>query len=179
MTRNTLTATVLGFALTVFSVGCDQKGSETNTNTKPATPAATNNHNSNNVNNSNQGTRSTWDPNLKREDFDKNKSDYEKRAKESGSTIGQGANDLWIWTKVRAALATTDDLRDSTINVDVENDVVTLKGNVRDAAQRTKAVTVAKGIEGVKNVKDSLTLAAAGGPGGGNTNTPAKTDKKS
>ena len=53
---------------------------------------------------------------------------------------------------------TADDLRDSTINVDVVNDVVTLKGTVETAAQKTKAEQVTKGIEGVKSVKNELTV---------------------
>src|SRR3712207_8288476 len=55
---------------------------------------------------------------------------------------------LPIWVKTRSALMTTNDLRESTINVDVVNDVVTLKGSVANAAQKTKAEQVAKGIEG-------------------------------
>jgi hyperosmotically inducible protein len=59
-------------------------------------------------------------------------------------------------------LAAADDLRDSTINVDVNNDVVTLNGTVASAAQKTKAETVAKAVEGVKSVKNLLKVAAAG-----------------
>ena len=41
---------------------------------------------------------------MTREEFDKDKAKYEAEAKESKSTIGTGANDLWLWTKTRAAL---------------------------------------------------------------------------
>ena len=56
-----------------------------------------------------------------------------------------------------------DDLRDSTINVDVENEVVTLSGTVANAAQKRKAQQVARGIEGTKNVRSQLTISATGG----------------
>ncbi|MGI8811052.1 MAG: BON domain-containing protein [Pyrinomonadaceae bacterium] len=96
--------------------------------------------------------------NVNRADYDKNKSDYEKD--KGSSTIGSGANDSWLWFKTRAAMLTTSDLRESTINVDVANDVVTLTGSVANAAQKTKAEQVAKGIDGVKSVKNNLKIAA-------------------
>ena len=95
--------------------------------------------------------------NVNRADYDKNRADYEKD--KGGSTIGQGANDSWIWFKTRAALATTSELRESTINVDVANDIITLKGTVANAAEKTKAEAVAKGIEGQKGVKNELKVA--------------------
>ncbi len=96
--------------------------------------------------------------NITREEYDRNRAEYERD--KGSSTIGQGVNDSWIWFKTRTALATTDDLRDSTINVDVVNDVITLKGTVGSAAQKTQAETVAKGIEGQKGVKNQLTVKA-------------------
>jgi osmotically-inducible protein OsmY len=93
-----------------------------------------------------------------REEYNKNRADYEKEKGES--TIGSGANDSWIWFKTRAALLTTNDLRESTINVDVTNDVTTLRGTVASAAEKTKAEQVAKGIEGVKSVKNELKVVA-------------------
>jgi hyperosmotically inducible protein len=65
-------------------------------------------------------------------------------------------NDGWLWVKARFDLAAVDDLRDSTINVDVDNAVVTLTGTVATAAQRKKAEDTAKTIEGVKSVKNML-----------------------
>jgi len=56
-----------------------------------------------------------------------------------------------------------DDLRDSTINVDVENEVVTLSGTVANAAQKRKAEEVARGIEGTKTVRSQMTISATGG----------------
>ncbi|HYP28959.1 MAG TPA: BON domain-containing protein [Blastocatellia bacterium] len=106
--------------------------------------------------------------NMSRDDFDRQKDSFAKQARDLGRTIGTGADDLWIWTKIRAALASADDLRDSTINVDVDNNVATLSGTVANAAQKTRAAQVARGIEGVKNVVDKLQVGASGT--GANTN---------
>jgi osmotically-inducible protein OsmY len=99
---------------------------------------------------------------LTREEYDKNKDRYSKEAKEGSSVIGLGANDAWLWTKIKAALATTNDLRDSTINVDVENAVVTLRGTVLSQKQKEIALKVAKGIDGITVVKDMLKIMPSG-----------------
>ncbi len=96
--------------------------------------------------------------NISREDYDKNRGEYERDR--GSSTIGQGVNDSWLWFKTKTALATANDLRDSTINVDVVNDVITLKGTVATAAQKTQAETAAKTIEGQKGVKNQLLVRA-------------------
>lgn len=138
-------------------------GCETTSNTNVKVNGNTVNSNTAVVTNTNNSpavnTKEDKDE-LTREDFDKDKEKYEKEAKESKSTIGQGANDLWLWTKTRAALAGVDELRDSTINVDVSNDVVTLRGTVATAAQKDAAVKTAKDVDGVKDVKDNLKVDA-------------------
>jgi osmotically-inducible protein OsmY len=116
---------------------------------------------------------------MTREEYEKNKSDYEKD--KGSSTIGSGANDSWLWFKTRAALLTTSDLRDSTINVDVENDVITLKGTVATAAQKAKAEQVANGIEGKKRVVNQLKVApndSMTNTGGNSNNKAANADKR-
>ena len=124
--------------------------------------------------NSNANTNANrWsNTNVTREEYDKNRAEYERE--KGSSTIGSGANDSWLWFKTRAALLTTSDLRESTINVDVVNDVVTLKGTVADAAQKTKAEQVAKGIDGVKSVKNELKVA----PKDSMTNTTSNSNAK-
>ena len=47
------------------------------------------------------------------------------------------------------------------INVDVKNNVVTLRGHVATRAERTKAEEVAKGTDGVKSVVNRLVIKAA------------------
>lgn len=93
-----------------------------------------------------------------RADYEKNSAAYS--ADQAKSTIGQGADDKWIWTKTKIDLAATNDLRDSTINVDVNNAVITLKGTVATAAEKAKAESVAKGVSGQKGIKDELKVQA-------------------
>jgi osmotically-inducible protein OsmY len=113
--------------------------------------------------------------NISRAEYDKNRAEYERER--GSSTVGQGVNDSWIWFKTRAALAAADDLRDSTINVDVVNDMITLKGTVANAAQKASAEKVAKSIEGQKGVKNELTVKAGDSMTNqmvnGNTKVPA------
>ena len=132
----------------------------------------------NNANNANRWNNA----NVNRADYDKNRADYEKD-KRSGETIGSGVNDSWLWTKTRLALMTTSDLRESTIDVDVVNDVVTLKGTVATKEQSAKAAQVAKEIDGVKSVTNQLKVAPndsmtnTGGSSSSNTKSNANMKK--
>ena len=159
--------------LAVASIGCSTAtNTTTNTNTRTNANVTTTNTNANNTayvvntNNMETGTINSntatgnYNANITRADYDRDKDRYAQEAKGLGRTIGSGVNDGWIWTKTRASLATTDDLRDSTINVDVSNNVVTLSGTVATAAQKAKAEQVAKGIEDVKSVTNNLKVAA-------------------
>ena len=146
---------VYGLAVfsSAFALGACDTTANVNTNTNAR------NANSNTavlVNATVSPTPRSANSNISRDDYDKNRADYEKD--KGSSTIGQGVNDSWLWFKTKTALATTDDLRDSTINVDVVNDKITLRGTVATAAQKTQAETVAKGIEGQKGVTNQLTV---------------------
>ena len=149
-------------ALAAVSIGCES-AANTNVNVNKAMNANSNvavvvNNNSNMVNTNTTSGNTTWNANMSRADYDKDRAKYE--AEKGTSTIGQGANDSWLWFKTKAALAASNDLRDSTINVDVANDVITLRGTVGTAAQKTQAETVAKGIEGQKGIKNDLKVQA-------------------
>ena len=97
-----------------------------------------------------------------KEDYKKDEANYKAEAKNAGSTIGSGLEDGWIHLKVRGALAAVDDLRDSTINVDVDNNVVTLRGSVGNAASKKAAEDAAKKVDGVKSVTNKLEIKADG-----------------
>ena len=143
-----------------LSVSCDT-ATNTNTNTNVAVTNANLNANvSANVNANANTSRRTVNANISREEYEKDKDSFAEEARRLGSSIGTGANDGWLWTKARAVLATTDDLRDSTITVDVDNAVLLLSGTVATQAQKTKAGQVAKGIEGVKRVDNELVVSA-------------------
>ncbi|MEO6392703.1 MAG: BON domain-containing protein [Pyrinomonadaceae bacterium] len=140
-------------------LGCDTTGNTNNAN------GTARNENATLANaNSTPTPAAKRNGNLSREDVDKDKDSYRKQAKDLGRTVGDGAEDVWLWVKTRSALAAADDLRDSTIDVDVANNAVTLSGSVANAGQKTKAEQLAKEIEGVKSVKNNLRVAADGSP---------------
>ncbi len=159
--------TLLTFALALAFVvaGCETT-KETNSNHAVVVNSNTTNMNATlntNMANTNNvtGTGSVdFNSNISREEYDKHKDKYSTAAKSSGESIGQGLEDGWLWTKTKSALATTNDLRDSTINVDVDNGVITLRGTVATKAQLDSAAKVANGIEGKKSVKNELTVSA-------------------
>lgn len=64
----------------------------------------------------------------------------------------EAVSDAWITTKVKADLATTKGIEDSNISVTTVNGVVTLTGVLPSNIEVDKAVAVAKGIKGVKDV---------------------------
>jgi hypothetical protein len=105
-----------------------------------------------------------------REEYERDKERYNREAKESGRTVGTGLNDGWLWVKTRFDLAAADDLRDSTINVDVDNAVVTLTGTVASAAQKARAEQVVKAAEGVKSVRNQLKVQAGNANANANGN---------
>lgn len=74
----------------------------------------------------------------------------------SMNKVGNFMDDSSITAKVKAALVDADDIKSTDISVETEKNVVTLSGFVESQAQAEKAVSVAKGIEGVKSVSDKL-----------------------
>lgn len=75
-------------------------------------------------------------------------------AKKTGRAIDDG----WIKSKIYAQYMAdwNDILDDSNIDVDVANNMVRLSGTVKSAAAKARAVSVAKGTDGVKGVADLL-----------------------
>ena len=75
-------------------------------------------------------------------------------AKKAGRAIDDGWIKSKIYTQYMADWNTV--LNDSDIDVDVANNMVTLNGTVKSAEAKAKAVSIAKGTDGVKGVKDNL-----------------------
>lgn len=87
-----------------------------------------------------------------------------ERAKGYGETVGDSLDDAWIHTKVVAKLIGNADTPERKINVDVNNNTVTLRGTVDSAVQKTEAEQVAKNTEGVKRVVNQLKVGASPSP---------------
>ena len=80
------------------------------------------------------------------------------KTKEGLSKTGEAITDGWITTRVKSKFVGEDLLKDSDINVDTKDHVVTLKGTVMSAAGRARAVSEAKEVEGVRRVVDQLKI---------------------
>lgn len=161
-------------ALAALAAGCSSTDNA-NMAARNGNAAIVVNNNSNTANAANTNTtananRRSYNANISEAEYEKDKARYTGEAKDAGDTIGSGLKDGWLWTKTKGSLAAVDDLRDSTINVDVNDGVITLRGTVASAAQKAAAVKAANGIEGKKSVKDELKVAADGGAANTNAN---------
>lgn len=164
-----MTGVLAAIMLSLSFIGCEQPA---NTNTANTNANANANTNANANANANVNTNANRDTSRAptREEYERDKSRYEREARESGRKVGTGLNDGWLWVKTRFELAAADDLRDSTINVDVDKAVVTLTGTVATAAQKTKADQVAKAVEGVTSVKNMLKVGTSANTNAANRN---------
>jgi hyperosmotically inducible protein len=72
--------------------------------------------------------------------------------------IGCAETDAGVTTAVKTRLAADDTVKAYQIDVDTRDKVVTLSGSVNTVAEKTQAVAVARGTDGVVNVVDNITL---------------------
>jgi osmotically-inducible protein OsmY len=79
-----------------------------------------------------------------------------EQARGRGETVGDSLDDAWIHAKVVAKLIGDPDTPQRKINVDVNNNVVTLRGTVDSAEAKTEAERVARETEGVRRVINQL-----------------------
>lgn len=168
--RFRLTGIIATATVALSLLGCSQTANDNTNNRANANTNANTAANGNTNVNANTNTKRA----PTREEYEKNKKSYAEEAKNLGRKIGAGLDDGWLWTKTRFDLAAADDLRDSTINVDVENGIVTLGGTVANHEQMAKAETIAKAVEGVKGVKNLLKMAANTNSNAANTNANQK-----
>ena len=99
---------------------------------------------------------------LTRADYtEENAVEERNRAERSGDQLGSSLDDAWIHTKLVAKLIGNADTPQRKINIDVMNNVVTLRGTVDTNEQKLEAERVAKETEGVKSVKNMLKVKPA------------------
>ena len=75
-----------------------------------------------------------------------------------GKSVGETIDDATITTRVKTALLNDPDVGGLRIDVDTFKGVVTLSGRVKSAAERDKAVAIARRIGGVTDVKSTLQI---------------------
>src|SRR6266851_2074416 len=95
------------------------------------------------------------------------KEKVEQKADQAGEKIKStaqdakaGMSDSWITSKTKIALFADDRVKGRQVHVETKNGVVMLRGKVDSAEAKSAAAEVAKGIDGVKNVKNELQVVA-------------------
>lgn len=78
--------------------------------------------------------------------------------------ITTGANDFYLFTSVRSALANDAELKNANIIADVRDGTVTLSGTITDSKHKARAEEIARGVQGVKKVAASKLRVAAAAP---------------
>jgi osmotically-inducible protein OsmY len=73
-----------------------------------------------------------------------------------GKTVGETIDDAAITTRVKTALLNDPDVGGLRIDVDTFKGVVTLSGRVKTKDEEAKAITLARKIGGVTDVKSTL-----------------------
>ena len=79
-------------------------------------------------------------------------------ASKMGDQLSESLDDGWLHMKVVAKLVADSKTPERTINVDVADGVVTLRGHVPSDESRTQAERTAKSVSGVKDVKNRLVI---------------------
>ena len=79
-------------------------------------------------------------------------------APEVNTTVGTDVDDTTITTKVKSALLGDADVKSFDIKVETRKGEVQLSGFVDSQTQVDRAITVARGVEGVKDVDNKMSL---------------------
>ena len=95
------------------------------------------------------------------------KEKVEQKADQAGDKIKStakeaktGMSDSWITSKTKIALFADDRVKGRQVHVETKDGVVMLRGKVDSAEAKTAAAEVAKGVDGVKDVKNELQVVA-------------------
>lgn len=89
-------------------------------------------------------------------------SDAREKAKSAGDKIGSSLDDAWIHTKLESKLIGDPQTPVRKINIDVDNGIVTLRGDVPSADAKAEAQRIAGETDGVKRVNNLLRVRASG-----------------
>ena len=86
------------------------------------------------------------------------KPEYEGDMESAGSSFTRSWHDMTITAGLNMEFAASGELEATAIDVDTENGIVTLTGEVESSAAKDLAVEMAKGYDNVIEVQDNLTV---------------------
>ena len=81
-----------------------------------------------------------------------------------GKTVGQAIDDTTITTRVKTAMLNDPAVGGMRIDVDTFKGAVTLSGRVKTDAEKQQAISLARSVSGVTEVKDALQVIPEGQP---------------
>lgn len=67
-------------------------------------------------------------------------------------------SDVWLESKISTTYALNEHLNSFDFNVDVKDGVAILDGEVDSSVEKSLAVEIVKGIEGITGVKDNIKI---------------------
>jgi osmotically-inducible protein OsmY len=79
-----------------------------------------------------------------------------------GKTVGETIDDTTITTRIKTAMLNDPAIGGLRIDVDTFKGAVTLSGRVKSQAEKDQAISLARGIDGVTEVKDALQILPEG-----------------
>jgi osmotically-inducible protein OsmY len=79
-------------------------------------------------------------------------------AEATGRQVGEALDDATITTKVKSALLQAPDVKGLDVKVETDKSVVQLSGFVANQAQIDKAMELAKGVQGVREVQNKMSV---------------------
>ena len=82
------------------------------------------------------------------------------KAKEKAGESKTATKDSWLTAKTKIALFADDRVKGRHVNVETKKGIVMLRGKIDSAEAKSAAEEIAKGIEGVKGVKNELQIVA-------------------
>jgi hyperosmotically inducible protein len=82
----------------------------------------------------------------------------EAQAGKATQKVGEFASDAGLTAKIKSKMALDDGVRSRAIEVSTTDGVVTLTGTVASAAERERAVRLARETNGIKQVVDHLSV---------------------
>jgi osmotically-inducible protein OsmY len=73
-----------------------------------------------------------------------------------GKSVGETVDDAGITAQVKTALLNDPEVSGLKIDVDTSKGLVTLSGLVKSKAEESKAIAIARKVDGVRDVKSTL-----------------------
>ena len=74
------------------------------------------------------------------------------------TTIGQDFNDTMLTSKIRAKLLQDPDIRSTNIDVDTNNNVITLTGIIKTDKERNRVLSVVQKVAGNRQIVNNLSV---------------------